>query len=86
MLEGLKLRTFGKDRDIELACLMDHVMREVKLVNSNADPVRLSRDLGYRVNYAAVVLRTILSRQDKEAVSQIVHGFAVHIIPPFLNA
>ena len=83
VLVSLKLRTFGQDRDIELAGLMDHVVREIQLVDRNAYSVWFGRNLRYRVNDTAVILGAVFCRQNKESVSQVVHGFAVHSYPPF---
>ena len=81
MLKSLKPGSFGKDRDVELAGLLDHVVREVKLVDCYADPVRFCSDLHHGVNDAAVIFGAVLCRQDKESVSQVVHGFTVHAVP-----
>ena len=47
---------------------MDHVMREVKLVYCNTDPVGFGRNLNNGVDDATVILRAVFGSQDKETV------------------
>ena len=80
--EDFKIRLLAQNRKIEFAALNDKIVREVVLVDGNADAVGGLGDLSRRIDDAAAVPAVKRGGQDKQTVGQAVHGFFIHRLTP----
>ena len=68
VLEGLERYALGQHRYVELAGILDHVVRQVSLVDRDSDTFRCVGKQLRGVDYAAVVLAALVRRQDEQTV------------------
>ena len=54
-------------------------MSVISFVNRNVDSVRRGSQLSCSIDYASIVFSVSLSREDKQTVRELLHGFRVNL-------